>query len=192
MKDRQSDVHRPKWRLPIYASIAGWAVMLAIAISPPDIFLLLNLFLVVPVLLLISFALPIVLLRRRRIQPLPPFAAVFALWAIAASLFFYDRAHPLALHERAKWLARSGQYKAEVLQQPSSNGDLKHVEWDGFGFAGAENTVYLVFDPQESVSKDSRVLKFRGRSCSVWDISRLEEHWYSVLFYTGQSWDDCK
>jgi hypothetical protein len=53
-----------------------------------------------------------------------------------------------------RWLIRSDKYKAEILAQPNpANGELKHAEWDGWGFAGSGDTVvYLVFDPDESLA----------------------------------------
>jgi hypothetical protein len=50
--------------------------------------------------------------------------------------------------DAAKWFARSHDYKSEVLAQPSSIGELRHIEWDGWGWAGQDTTVYLVFDPE--------------------------------------------
>ena len=48
-------------------------------------------------------------------------------------------------------LTRAGPYKSEVMSQPTSpNSLLRHVEWEGWGFPGAGDTVtYLVFDPSE-------------------------------------------
>ena len=51
-----------------------------------------------------------------------------------------------------KWLLYRHGYKAEVLAQPSKNGELNHIEWDGWGWAGQDTTVYLVFDPTDSLS----------------------------------------
>jgi hypothetical protein len=45
----------------------------------------------------------------------------------------------------ARWLLWSRDYKSKVLSQPSSSsGDLKHIEWDGWGWAGMNTAVYLV------------------------------------------------
>jgi hypothetical protein len=48
----------------------------------------------------------------------------------------------------------SQSYKREVLAQSGGTaGELKHVEWDGWGFSGAgDTTVYLVYDPTDSLS----------------------------------------
>jgi hypothetical protein len=71
------------------------------------------------------------------------------------------------IRSNARWFARSHRYKAEVLAQPSVNGQLKHVDWDGRGgVAVGDWTVYLVFDPTDSLSVAScssvrsRVLPF--------------------------------
>jgi hypothetical protein len=95
-----------------------------------------------------------------------------------------------------KWLGWSREYKKQVLEQPTpKNGDFKHIEWDGSGFAGvANNTAYLVFGPHDSLSttaKDHLPLEVGGKSCDVWDIRRLERGWYAILFYTDQNWNDC-
>lgn len=51
----------------------------------------------------------------------------------------------------ARWQVWSRSYKAEVLAQPNSAiEELKHIEWDGWGWAGMGTTVYLVFDPTDS------------------------------------------
>ncbi len=95
-----------------------------------------------------------------------------------------------------RWLIYSKRYKAEILGQPgSTNGELKHVEWDGWGFPGSGDTVvYLVFDPQDSLAvaaKSRSPGKFRGIPCEVPGVRRLESHWYTVLFYTDTAWDHC-
>jgi hypothetical protein len=74
------------------------------------------------------------------------------------------------------------------------NGDLKHIEWDGWGFAGEESVVYLVFDPSDALSAvapGKSPGKLAGIPCSVYRVRRFESHWYSVLFYTDTDWDHC-
>lgn len=95
-----------------------------------------------------------------------------------------------------RWLIHSKRYKAEIFAQPNStNGELKHVEWDGWGFAGAgDTTVYLVFDPNDSLAlaaKSRSPGKFSGIPCEVPSVRRLESHWYVVVFYTDTVWDHC-
>ena len=96
------------------------------------------------------------------------------------------------LGSTAKWLARSHQYKAEVLAQPESTyGELKHVEWDGWGWAGQDTTVYLAFDPTDSLlpaASSHQPGKYNGIPREVFRVRRLESHWYTVQFYTNQDW----
>jgi hypothetical protein len=104
--------------------------------------------------------------------------------------------HYSAFRTAARWWFWSRSYKSEVLAQPeSATGELKHVQWDGWGFPGAGNTiVYLVFDPADSLSraaKNRRPGKFNGIPCEVPLVSRMESRWYVVLFYTEESWDLC-
>lgn len=92
-----------------------------------------------------------------------------------------------------RWLLWSHRYKAEVLAQPSpANGELRHMEWEATGFASVANsTVYLVYDPTDSLAvaaKSHSPGKFGGMPCEVLRVLRLERHWYSVQFYTDESW----
>lgn len=101
-----------------------------------------------------------------------------------------------------RWLLWSRQFKAELLAQPApDNGGLRHIEWEATGFAGvANNTVYLVFDPTDSLAaaaKSRSPGKFSGIPCEVPRVLRLENHWYSIAFYTDEEWGqrnalDCK
>jgi hypothetical protein len=114
--------------------------------------------------------------------------AVF--WIFSFALF----TNHYAIRNNMRWLLGSRRYKAEVLAQSAPpNGELKRVEWDGWGFPGAGNTyVYLVFAPTDSLAaaaKKHEPGKFDGISGKVLRVSRLEDRWYAVLFYTGQTWD---
>jgi hypothetical protein len=95
------------------------------------------------------------------------------------------------VRDHARWLLLSGSYKAKVLAQPS-NEQLKHAEWDGWGFAGVANTMtFLVFDPTDSLADASGLLppvKARRLPCDVWRVRRLEGQWYAVLFYSDTYW----
>ena len=104
--------------------------------------------------------------------------------------------HPMFGYPRpinyARWLMLSRSYKAEVMAQPNSaNRELKHIEWDGWGWAGMDTTVYLAFDPTDSLSQaaNSRQAgKYDGIPCEVFRVRRLEAHWYTVCFYTNYEW----
>jgi hypothetical protein len=96
-----------------------------------------------------------------------------------------------AIRSEARWLVWAHRYKAEVLAQPSVTGELKHVEWDGWGWAAQDTTVYLVFDPTDSLStaaREHRPGKFNGIPCEVPVVDRLEKNWYAVRFYTDEWW----
>jgi len=93
----------------------------------------------------------------------------------------------------ARWLIWSRSYRSAVLSQPdSTNGDLKHVEWDYWGWSGQETEVYIVFDPTDSLSQAARSGqpgKYRGIPCEVFRVCRLESHWYTVQFFTDEGWE---
>ncbi len=41
----------------------------------------------------------------------------------------------------ARWLLSSHRYKSEVSTQPApTSGEFKHIEWDGWGWAGQDTT----------------------------------------------------
>jgi hypothetical protein len=98
----------------------------------------------------------------------------------------------MLVRDHVRWLLLSGVYKEKTLAQPvSTNGQFKHVEWDGWGWAGMDTTVYLAFDPSDSLAANLRTpapVNARGLPCGVARIRRLESHWYAVLFYTDNYW----
>ena len=118
-------------------------------------------------------------------------AALFVVAALAGA-WFLGMGHNSAAVNTARWLLRASHYKAEVLAQPDSdNRQLKHIEWDGWGWAGQDTTVYLVFDPTDSLSKAASTHQpgtYNGIPCEVFVIRRLETNWYTVQFYTDEWW----
>jgi hypothetical protein len=119
--------------------------------------------------------------------------ALCAVWIIAACAFTMSLHYPLAVRTPARWLLWSHNYKSAVLeQQASANGDFKHVEWDGWGWGSIDTTVYLVFDPTDSLlsaASAHQPVKFKGLPCKVDEVNRLESQWYTVRFYTDTNWD---
>ena len=95
----------------------------------------------------------------------------------------------------ARWLLSSRRYKSAVSSQPTpANGEFKHIEWDAWGWAGQDTSVYLVFDPTDSLSLAASTHlsgKFAGIPCEVPKVSHLESKWYLVTFYTNQGWNRC-
>ena len=112
---------------------------------------------------------------------------------LAVASFFL----PVAATTRIKWLTRSATFKSKVSALPSpSPGALRHIEWDGWGFPGAGNTVvYLVFDPENALSVAARREapgSYPGLPCKVSRVSLLESQWYTVQFFTDTDWDHCE
>ena len=92
-----------------------------------------------------------------------------------------------------RWLVSAANYKQEVLKQPTpTNGQLRHIEWDGWGFPGAgDTTVYLVYDPSDLLSGWRSDARVAGLPCEVSSIKRLQPTWYAVVFYTDSDWEHC-
>jgi hypothetical protein len=88
----------------------------------------------------------------------------------------------------------SHNYKDTVLtQQSRANGEFRQLEWDGWGWGGQDTTVFMVFDPRDSLSSASAIHStgFDGIPCAVPEVNRLESQWYAVRFYTNQDGDRC-
>jgi hypothetical protein len=93
-----------------------------------------------------------------------------------------------------RWTLSSSRYKRQVLAlPPTADGYLKHMEWDGWGFPGAGNTVvYLVYDPSQKLAAASgKSGKFPGIPCDVYRVRGLSNNWYTVWFYTETDWEHC-
>src|SRR4051794_33808378 len=77
----------------------------------------------------------------------------------------------------ARWLIWSRGYQSAVLAQPdSTNGYLKHLEWDYWGWSGQETEVYVVFDPTDSLfqaASSHQPGKYRGIPCEVFRVRQL-------------------
>lgn len=113
--------------------------------------------------------------------------AAFLVISAAVAWNFYS------IRTATKWFMWSQRYKSEVLAQSGGTaGELKHIEWDGWGFPGAgDTTVYLVFDSTDSLSVATANHghgKFNGIPCEVAQVNQLESHWYTVEFYTDEFW----
>lgn len=96
-----------------------------------------------------------------------------------------------------RWQLWSHRFKAEVLaQRAPSNGELRHIEWDGWGgLPVGDWTAYVVFDPSDSLSlaaKSRSHGKVSGIPCDVDRVRRLEPNWYSVEFSMNEWWDQCE
>ncbi|WP_158941429.1 hypothetical protein [Granulicella sp. S190] len=120
-------------------------------------------------------------------------AALIFYWFISVVIF----RHFSEVRDASRWFLHAKAYKARVMALPlSANGEFRHVEWEGWGFAGAGDTVvYLVADPSDSLMTPAEthlIGKFGGIPCPVYRIHHLESHWYTVAFYTDTDWGHCE
>ncbi len=191
MNEKSANLERFNWRLPLYAAAGALIIFLSISLYSSQWGTFLYLFGAVPIISLVLLVIGIAFaIRRQPHRALAVVPALFAFWAVSWVLVRSE----LNIRSEVRWLWSSKTYKAEVLAQPTPvNGDLRHIEWDGWGFAGAgDTTVYLVFDPNDSLAAGSgRSGKFNGIPCEVPRIHRLEKGWYTVLFYTDAGWEHC-
>jgi len=186
------------WRLPVYALVAAIIVMLSLFVYARDP-VLTYMFLIVPVVCLCCLSCLVLfavaaLRRRPRQSPSMLFALVAFLVVSGAFLKAQSTLRP-----SLRWLVWSHRFKAEVLAQPNpANGELKHIEWDGWGGAPVGDwTAYLVFDPADSLSVAAKdhwsgsYKRYKGIPCKVEAVRRLERHWYSVELGMNEWWDRC-
>jgi hypothetical protein len=127
-------------------------------------------------------------IRKKRRQRLSVLSMLAIYGAISVGLV----ANYSAARTAARWFVWSHDYKAQVLAQPASaKGDLKHIDWDGWGMFAQNTYVFLVFDATDSLSVAAMTHqpgKFNGIPCEVLLLRRLESQWYSVRFYMREYW----
>ena len=188
-KNRNLESNHSPWRLFSFVTLPAFLVSFAFAVCQSDNALLLNLFVGAPLLLLLSSVLLVYAVKSKNWR-----ISMFALavvWLVFVSFFRYQG----QIRTAVRWSLRSHQYKNTLLaQQTSSEAELKHMVWDDWGWGGINNTMYLVFDRTDSLSSAASTHqsgKFAGIPCRVRKVSRLENHWYAVTFYTDQDWDHC-
>jgi hypothetical protein len=130
-------------------------------------------------------------LRKRRSHSVQLFGTAFASVALSFVVFLFLGGN--VIRPALRWLLWSRQFKAELLAQPApSNGELRHMEWEATGWAGVANvTVYIAFDPSDALSNAILPGKVAGIPCTVLRAFRLEPRWYSVWFYTDETWSEC-
>ena len=176
-------VVRLDWRFPLYAVAGAVAVFLPLASVTGAISSDIGLILYV----LIALAVSLVLLlcvafaKGGRLSFLS-MLIVYCVASVALCRNYYD------IRTTFRWLLWSASLKAEVLAQPG-HGGWKHVEWDGWGFAGAGNTVvYVVYNPSDLLAKAAMTrspgVVLTPLPREVPRVRRLEDFWYSVVFYT--------
>jgi hypothetical protein len=178
------------WRMSMYAALAAVLVFLPLLISSNTDAL--YLFAIVPGLVVIGICVLIYAVIRKKL-PLAVMVATFC--AVSAVAFLYN----FQIRTFTRWFLWSDQYENKVLAEPTArNGELKHIEWDGWGWGGQDFSVFLVFDPTDSLSgpaQNNQSGKLDGIPCEVSGVRRMDSHWYIVFFdvYVDQSsWDSCR
>ncbi len=177
----------PRWRLVLLAGVLAIAMPTLVEISPAfDLGGAAYFLLIAPCIALVML---VIALRRRTLTT----CLTFTLFSLLTWVCFKDN-YALRAHGRWLWMARTS--KALVLAQPRSlTGELRHVEWDGWGFAGVGNTnVYLVYDPEDLIGtalKQKQPRRVKGVLCEFDKGYRLERSWYALVFYTDQGWGEC-
>lgn len=189
MAETASTPNRIKWQFPLFAACGAALPLLCIdIISDSDFSNFLYVLTIVPISSLILLILTSFKKGRRR--------AFFSALVVYVAISFLLVGNSYEIGTTVRWLLHSNRYKAAVLALPKpANGELRHLEWDGWGFASVANTVvYLVYDPMDSLSAAARSgapAKVSGIPCGVPSIRRLQSQWYSVMSYTDADWDSC-
>jgi hypothetical protein len=176
------------WKLPLLIVAASVVGLLLLILYTAYFFIWIPFFAIIGC-LFCFILMTIAAIRKRKRQIISLLLAIIALVAVDAALFKGGD----ALRSSLRWWLWSQRFKAELLAQPSpQNGELRHLEWDATGFGGvANNTLYLVFDPSDSLATVTRSGKVAGLPCEVPPVRQLEKHWYAVRFYTDEEWGDC-
>jgi hypothetical protein len=163
----ESGKDRFNWKLAAYLTGCGlFAVMVIEVCNAFDILEILYFIAVVPliglILLLLVFINAVGKRQRRSLSIL------LALVAYCGSSWLLWKSS-MDIRPTERWLFHSRTYKAEVLAQPSpQNGELRHVEWDGWGMLAQDTQVYLTYDPSNSLShKDPLTGQFGSLRCDV-------------------------
>ncbi len=170
------------------AALAAFAIFVLVAVFGSAFAVLVYLYLLMPLGVSAVLAVGLLLAKRHTLSILIA-TVVFC----GVTLLLFQNAD--AVKDIARWRLYGAKYQRRVLAEPQPAEQLKHVEWDGWGFAGMDTTVYLVFDPSNSLavaaSRHSSG-KFAGIPCPVASVRRLAREWYAVEFYTGEIWNECE
>jgi hypothetical protein len=192
MVEKAAREGRLDWRWPLCVSAGACIALLSLFVCEPD-GAFLYMFLIAPLVGLVCL-IPIliaIILKRPRLL-LTTVVTLAAFLTVSGALINFDD----TLRPTLRWMLWSHRFKAELLaQSDSTNGELKHLAWDRWGFVpSGNNTDYLVFDPSDSLANAAKANapgRFGGIPCEVPRVLRLEKQWYSVPFYTDEEWSNC-
>jgi len=187
---KASEGSRLGWRMPFCGALAAVLLFVPLIVSISGT-LVFYVFAIAPSLIVTGVCVLIYAAVRKKLQ----IALMVTIFWVASALLF---SCSIPIHIVTKWLLWSREYKNEVLAEPApKSGDLKHIEWDGWGWGAQDISVFLVFDPEDSLSgpaKNRQSGKLGGIPCQVSFVQRMDSHWYLVFFdfYVDQSsWDRC-
>jgi hypothetical protein len=184
----ETAANRFNWRLPFCGALGAMIVVLPKMTFGNDIGAIFCTVVIAAIIGLIVVVVAVRTIRRQSLSTLSMLVVFCSVLWLFWTISDYVRT-------TGRWVIHSRTYKANVLAQANpTNEGLKHIEWDGWGFAGSDTTVYLVFDPHDSLAmaaKSGQPGKFDGIPCEVPAVQRLEDHWYTVLFYTDTDWSHC-
>jgi hypothetical protein len=188
MVEKAPHEDRFNWRLPTYAAVGALVVLVSVATWTSES-IVYALTVVPPVSLILGISSLRAAIAKKPRQSLSRLSMLIVFWIVSVALL----RNYFEIRNASRWLLWSDRYKADVLAQAdSANGELKHIDWDGWGFPGAgDTTVYLVFDPTDSLAsaaKSHQPGNFNGIPCKVPVVGRLEGRWYAVIFYTDEHW----
>jgi hypothetical protein len=131
--------NRFNWWLPFCGAAGALLLFVPVMVYGNDISEMLYIFIAAPV---VSFVLLLIATvfanRKRKFRALAVMSMVAVYAAASWSLFVYSP----QLRWNTRWILWWREYKAKVIAQPATtNGDLKHVEFDSWGGFGAGDTV---------------------------------------------------
>jgi hypothetical protein len=162
------------WLLPSGVIVGASTLLISLIIYSPYGSLLYT-FLIAPIICLICLLLILSAAIRKRLRRCLSMLLMLVVFLVASGVLLKNNN---SIRASLRWLLWSKRFKAEVLAQPAPvNGELRHIEWEATGFAGvANNTVYVVFDPTDSLLAANSPGKFSGIPCKVRLVRRLESH----------------
>src|ERR1700730_15048539 len=130
MNERTANQEEFNWRLPMYAVAGGSVLLLLLFVWGADASLLYVL-IVAPIACLVWFGLLIDSAVRRKFRRSLSMLLTLTLFLLVSVILLRNEA---ALRPRLRWFLFARNYEAQVIAQPiPANGELKHVEWDGWG-----------------------------------------------------------
>lgn len=178
---------RASLRIGISIALAAFAADIFVICWSPNFDIFILLFLIAPITILIFVALVI-------------WAGTKMATVLGTVLFvclvgtYATGRYSALLRSEIRWWSSRPVWEERVLARPEYPGQLKHLEWDGWGIFAQDTQVYLVYDPSDGLSNATETtngLHAPGLPCDVWKIYRLQSHWYNVIFYTNTAWDAC-